>query len=92
MKHRFSKSVVGYCLLMCTAITVVVLVRAELTAGVITALVGLWGGELLLLCLKRVLGDRVNDAEGGREGAMGCKVPAETVTHNKNYDTEDTGI
>ena len=57
-RHSFSKGLVLFCLLMCTAITVVVLIRAELTAGVITALVGLWGGELLLLCLKRVLGDR----------------------------------
>ena len=57
-RHSFSKGVVLFCLLMCTAITIVVLVRAELTAGVITALVGLWGGELLLLCLKRVLGDK----------------------------------
>ena len=58
MKHKFSKAVVGYCLLMCTVITVAALLRAELTAGVIGALVGLWGGELLLLCLKRVLGDK----------------------------------
>ena len=56
-KNLFSKICVVYCLTMCTIITAVVLFRAEITAGIVTALVGVWGGELLLLLLKRILGD-----------------------------------
>ncbi len=57
-KRRFSKGVVLYCLLICTLITVVVLAiswrTGELNSGIVATLCGLWGGELLLLCVKRV--------------------------------------
>ena len=57
-KRRFSKCVVLYCLVICTLITVVVLAiswrTGELNSGIVATLCGLWGGELLLLCVKRV--------------------------------------
>lgn len=57
-KRRFSKCVVLYCLAVCTLITVVVLAiswrTGELNSGIVATLCGLWGGELLLLCVKRV--------------------------------------
>ena len=60
-KRRFSKGVVLYCLLICTLITVVVLAiswrTGELNSGIVATLCGLWGGELLLLCVKRVITD-----------------------------------
>ena len=60
-QHAFSKAVVIYCLLLCTIITVASLAicwrAGEINAGVVSTLAGLWGGELLLLCIKRVVGD-----------------------------------
>lgn len=58
-KRRFSKAVVAYCLAICTVITAVTLAicwrAGEVSAGVIGTLCGMWGGELMLLCVKRVL-------------------------------------
>lgn len=57
-KRRFSKAVVAYCLAVCTVITAVTLAicwrTGELNSGIVATLCGLWGGELLLLCVKRV--------------------------------------
>lgn len=61
MKHSFSKAVVIICIAVSLAITIVTLYRAELTSGVLTALYGFWGGELLLLCLKRIFTDKSTD-------------------------------
>ena len=78
MKHIFSKLVVLYCIAMSTFITVYTVLTAQLTSGIITALVGLWGGELLLLCLKRILGGNT---------------PTELISDTPiNNDTEDTSI
>lgn len=77
-KRRFSKGVVLYCLLICTLITVVVLAiswrTGELNSGIVATLCGLWGGELLLLCVKRVL-------DGGE--AKRAQKPAETAEKEK---------
>lgn len=60
-KHLFSKAVVLYCVLISTAITAAALVvcwrTQTISSGILTPLFGLWGGELLLLCLKRIFGD-----------------------------------
>ena len=61
MKHGFSKAIVLVCIAVSLAITIVTLYRAELTSGVLTALYGFWGGELLLLCLKRIFTDKSTD-------------------------------
>lgn len=77
-KRRFSKGVVLYCLLICTLITVVVLAiswrTGELNSGIVATLCGLWGGELLLLCVKRV-------ADAGE--TKHAQKPAETAEKEK---------
>ena len=75
MKHSFSKAVVIVCIVVSLAITIVTLYRAELTSGVLAALYGFWGGELLLLCLKRIFTDK-----------SAC---SEITDENINNDTED---
>ncbi|HPE16114.1 MAG TPA: hypothetical protein PK597_04080 [Oscillospiraceae bacterium] len=71
-RHLFSKFMVLYCVLISTAITAAVLricwKGGEITAGTVTALFGLWGGELLLLCLKRLLGDGSSAEPSGKPG------------------------
>ena len=61
-KMRFSKWIVLYCVLIGTIITGAALIisyrAGEVTSGVITALLTFWGGELMLLCLTKVLGDK----------------------------------
>lgn len=67
-----------YCLLICTLITVVVLAISwrteELNSGIVATLCGLWGGELLLLCVKRV-----TDARETKH----AQKPAETAEKEK---------
>ena len=75
MKHNFSKTVVIVCIVVSLAITIVTLCRAELTSGVLAALYGFWGGELLLLCLKRIFTDKST-----------C---GKITDENINNDTED---
>ena len=75
MKHNFSKAVVIVCIVVSLAITMVTLYRAELTSGVLAALYGFWGGELLLLCLKRIFTDKST-----------C---SKITDENINNDTED---
>ena len=57
--HSFSKKIVVYCVIVSTVITLVTLGicwrSCDISSGVLTALLGLWGGELLLLCVKRIL-------------------------------------
>lgn len=59
IKGLFSKAVVAYCIIITTIITAAVLVISWRTGGIetgtVSALLAFWGGELLLLCLKRVL-------------------------------------
>lgn len=74
-RHLFSKVVVGYCLVMLTIITAAVVYveckSEELSSGVVTALCGVWGGELLFLCLKRIFGEKTSTVTAGdaQEGA-----------------------
>lgn len=55
-RHSFAKRVVRYCILIGTLITAVALrdawVTASFSSGTLTALLGFWGGELLILCVK----------------------------------------
>lgn len=57
---KFSKKCVLYCLAMCTLITLVVLIRAELTSATIGIIMSVWGGELILLLLQRILGGQTS--------------------------------
>ena len=68
-KSQFSRRCVIYCLAMCTIITFVVLWRAELTAGVVGTLTAIWGGELLLLMLKRLYGETTEITNKSEEGS-----------------------
>lgn len=65
-KHtrRFVNALIVLCLLMCAVVTVTVLyeyhrLEAVLGAGEITALLAVWGGELLLIVIRQVLGSDV---------------------------------
>jgi hypothetical protein len=61
-KGRFSKIIVVYCVGFCSLMSVWSMWIADrngvLVTGVITAILGVFGGELLLLCLKRIFGGR----------------------------------
>ena len=62
-KHLFSKVLVAYCLAVCTVVSLWAMYIAArdnfLCTGVLGAVLGVFGGELLLLCVKRIMcGDR----------------------------------
>lgn len=61
-KMRFSKWIVLYCVLMGTIITAATLIISyrsnTISSGIITALLIFWGGELMILCLTKILGDK----------------------------------
>ena len=62
--RRFVNRLIILCLFMCAIITLVVLYEyhrldAILGAGEITALLAIWGGELLLIVVRQVLGSDV---------------------------------
>jgi membrane protein YdbS with pleckstrin-like domain len=62
--RRFVDALIVLCLLMCAIVTVVVLYEYHrldvvLGAGEITALLAVWGGELLLIVVRQVLGSDV---------------------------------
>ena len=58
-KMRFSKWVVIYCVAIGTIITAAALIisyrAGSITSGIISALLAFWGGELMLVCLTKVL-------------------------------------
>lgn len=61
---RFVDALIVLCLLMCAIVTVSVLYEYHrldvvLGAGEITALLAVWGGELLLIVVRQVLGSDV---------------------------------
>lgn len=61
---RFVDVLIVLCLLMCAIVTVTVLYEYHrldtvLGAGEITALLAVWGGELLLIVVRQVLGSDV---------------------------------
>lgn len=68
-KRRFVHGIIALCVAMSGAITAAVLYEYHrldtvLPAGVLTALLGLWGGELLIVALRQVLGSDVLDKRG----------------------------
>lgn len=69
-KGKFSKAVVIYCLVVSTVVTAVVLWiclhAGYIGADTVGVLLGLWGGELLLLCVKRLLADKTKMPAGDK--------------------------
>lgn len=70
-KITFADAVIVLCLTVSLAITVVVLceyhrLNEVMSSGVITALLGLWGGELLIVALRQVLGSDVTRRNSGQ--------------------------
>lgn len=71
MRHLFSKIIVAYCIAISTVMTAAVLIISarigELSSATVATLFAFWGGELLLLCLKRMFADNTkkprDDAE-----------------------------
>lgn len=72
--HLFSKIVVAWCVFICSALSVWAMYIAARDnyqcTGVLTAALGVFGGELLLLCLKRIFSD------GGTRDGVPVPVPA----------------
>lgn len=63
-KITFANAVIALCLAVSLAITAAVVYEYHrlsevMPAGVITALLGLWGGELLIVALRQVFGSDV---------------------------------
>ena len=66
----FANAVILLCVAMSGAITAAVVYEYHrldtvLPAGVVTALLGLWGGELLIVALRQIFG---SDAVGTNQG------------------------
>lgn len=69
-KARFANLIIVLCVTMSAAITAAVVYEYHrldtvLPAGVLTALLGLWGGELLIIALRQIFGSDVLDRRGG---------------------------
>ena len=65
-KVRFANGIILLCVAMSAAITAAVIYEYHrldtvLPAGVLTALLGLWGGELLIIALRQIFGSDVLD-------------------------------
>ena len=65
-KVRFANLIIALCIAMSAAITAAVVYEYHrldtvLPAGVLTALLGLWGGELLIIALRQIFGSDVLD-------------------------------
>lgn len=65
-KLRFANLVILLCVAMSGGVTAAVVYEYHrldtvLPAGVVTALLGLWGGELLIIALRQVFGSDVLD-------------------------------
>lgn len=63
-KITFANAIIALCLLVSLGITAAVVYEyhrlAEvMPAGVVTALLGLWGGELLIVALRQIFGSDV---------------------------------
>lgn len=63
-KNAFANAVVTICLLVSLGITAAVIYEYHrldetMPAGVVCALLGLWGGELLILALRQIFGSDV---------------------------------
>ena len=60
-KNRFANAVICVCLAVCIVITAAVIweyhrLDQVMPSGVLAALLGLWGGELLIVALRQVFG------------------------------------
>ena len=67
-KVRFANLIIALCVAMSAAITASVIYEYHrldtvLPAGVLTALLGLWGGELLIIALRQIFGSDVLDKQ-----------------------------
>ncbi len=65
-KRTFANWIILLCVAMSAAITAAVIYEYHrldtvLPAGVLTALLGLWGGELLIIALRQIFGSDVLD-------------------------------
>ena len=63
-KRRFADVIIIICILMALAITAVVLYEYHrldevLPSGVVSALLFIWGGELLIIALRQIFGSDV---------------------------------
>lgn len=63
-KVTFANAVIVLCLAVSLAITAAVVweyhrLNEVMSSGVVTALLGLWGGELLIVALRQVLGSDI---------------------------------
>lgn len=69
MKHLFSKVIVVYCVIIGTVITAIDIAVTWRTgdASQTGVLLAFWGGELLLLCLKRILAEKDEDKKQEKE-------------------------
>lgn len=70
-KITFANIVIALCLAVSLAVTAAVVYEYHrlgevMPAGVVTALLGLWGGELLIVALRQVFGSDV--IHKGKEG------------------------
>ena len=81
-KHLFSKALVVYCLAMCTLVSLWAMYIAArdnfLCTGVLSAVLGVFGGELLLLCVKRVMC-------GGKDSDKNTQPDCDVYEGRKNY-------
>lgn len=74
--RRFVDVLIILCLLMCAIVTLTVLYEYHrldtiLGAGEITALLAVWGGELLLIVVRQVLGSDVTNKNKNDEEDLG---------------------
>ena len=65
-KARFANLIIALCIAMSAAVTAAVVYEYHrldtvLPAGVLTALLGLWGGELLIIALRQIFGSDILD-------------------------------
>lgn len=63
-KNRFVNCIIVLCLSVCIVITMSVLweyhrLDTVLPADILAALLGMWGGELLIIALRQVLGSDI---------------------------------
>lgn len=68
-KTRFANWIIALCVVMSAAITAAALYEYHrldtvLPASVLTALLGLWGGELLIIALRQIFGSDVLERRG----------------------------
>lgn len=63
-KLKYADAIIAVCVIVCIVITASVLYEYHrldtvLPSGVLTALMGFWGGELLIIALRQIFGSDV---------------------------------